>query len=201
MAALTLWQVIEAALGYQWLDDTKRTIRRIASAFRAAVYALLAWTALKFVTSQRVALDDSSAKDTTDTLFHLPGGQLLVLVVGLGVAVAAVDQVQRGLRRSFVKYDLQGVPPRWAVNLGIVGWVAKGVALAVVAGLFLTAAFTHAPSDAGGLDRALSTLRGLPAGQLLLGLVAAGLAAFGVFCFTWARCARHDAQEPEGGLR
>lgn len=201
MAALTLWQVIEAALGYQWLDDRKRLVRRIASGFRAAVYASLSWTAFKFLTSGRIASGESSSQQTTNTLFSLPGGRLLVALVGIGVAVAAIDQIQRGIRKSFVKYDLQGTPPLWAVRLGILGWVAKGGALAVVAGLFLTAAMHDSAKDAGGLDRALQTLRGWPAGQALLALVALGLACFGVFCFVWARYARHDAQEPEGGIR
>ena len=43
---------------------------------------------------------------------------------------------------------------------------------------------------AGGLDAALQTLRDAPAGPVLLGLVAVGLVAFGLYCGVRARFAR-----------
>ena len=57
--------------------------------------------------------------------------------------------------------------------------------------LFALAGITHDPNKAGGLDQALRTLLGLPFGQILLTAVALGIAAFGVYCFVWARHAKH----------
>lgn len=69
--------------------------------------------------------------------------------------------------------------------------------LAVVAVLFVVAAVRHDLRRAGGLDMALATLRSQDLGQLLLALVAAGLACFGLYCFVWAPRARHDATVEE----
>jgi Domain of Unknown Function (DUF1206) len=72
-------------------------------------------------------------------------------------------------------------------RLGMVGYPAKGVALVLVGGLLGWAAITFDPAKASGLDGALRTLLDAPFGQVLLTLVALGIAAFGVFCFFRAR--------------
>ena len=72
----------------------------------------------------------------------------------------------------------------------MVGYVAKGVAIAVVGVLFVVAAVTHDPEKAGGLDAALKSLAALPFGQVILWIVGAGLVVYGVYCFARARYAR-----------
>jgi hypothetical protein len=76
------------------------------------------------------------------------------------------------------------ITTRW---LGIVGYVAKGIAYGVAGVLLVTAARTYDPAKARGLDAALRTLAAQPYGQLLLAIIAAGLAAFGVFCLLQMR--------------
>jgi hypothetical protein len=74
------------------------------------------------------------------------------------------------------------------VRLGQAGYVAKGFALGAVGGLFCWAALTFDSQKAGGLDAALRTLLDQrPLGQIAVGLTGLGLAAFGVYCFGWAR--------------
>jgi hypothetical protein len=48
----------------------------------------------------------------------------------------------------------------------------------------------HNPSEAQGLDGALATLASQPFGPYLLGLVAIGLAAYGIFALVEARYRR-----------
>ena len=76
------------------------------------------------------------------------------------------------------------------VVLGTVGWIAKGIALGLIGLLFGWAAIRHDPKKAGGLDAALGTLRDQPFGSVLLLAMAAGFAAFAVYCFVWSRNAR-----------
>ena len=73
------------------------------------------------------------------------------------------------------------------MQLGRAGYIAKGVALAIVGLLFLVAAWTAKAKEATGLDGALKTLREQPFGTFLLTLVALGLVAFGGYCFARAR--------------
>jgi hypothetical protein len=76
------------------------------------------------------------------------------------------------------------------VTFGVVGYVAKGIAIAVTGVLFIVAAWTHDPQKAGGLDAALHTLASLPFGTVILWIVGAGLVIYGLYCFARARYSR-----------
>ncbi len=71
--------------------------------------------------------------------------------------------------------------------LGTLGYLAKGVAYAVIGILLVVAAVKLDPQRAGGLDKALRTMATQPFGVVLLVAVAIGFAAFGVYCFFDAR--------------
>jgi hypothetical protein len=74
-----------------------------------------------------------------------------------------------------------------AVRSGQFGFVAKGVAIALIGVLVVVAAVRFRPDEAAGLDVALKTLAAQPFGPYLLVVVALGLAAYGVFCVFDAR--------------
>jgi hypothetical protein len=74
--------------------------------------------------------------------------------------------------------------------LGVIGTVARGVVFALAGALVIDAAVTYSPSKAGGVDKALLTLRDQPFGGFLLGLAAAGLIVFGVYGLCEARWRR-----------
>jgi hypothetical protein len=184
--SLVIWQVIEAIVGHEESDPKRRNARRASSIGRAIVYLALG------VLAVRVAMGSGSssgkAEDTVSArLMALPAGRYLVAAVGVVVIVVGVSQIVKGIRRKFVERDLDGSVARGVTWLGSAGWAAKGVALGLIGALFLLAAISYDPKKAGGMDQALTALRGQPFGPVLLMIVAAGLAAFGVYCFFWAR--------------
>jgi hypothetical protein len=73
------------------------------------------------------------------------------------------------------------------VAIGKVGHVGRGVAVGVVGALFTIAAWQFEPQKSGGLDQGLRTLLQQPFGPYLVGGVALGLGAFGLYCLAWAR--------------
>ncbi len=118
-----------------------------------------------------------------------PGGRLAVGAVGLAVLGVGGYHVVKGWPRRFLR-DLSEHPGTWAVWSGRLGYLAKGVSLAIVGALFLVAAWTASSSTASGLDGALRTLRDEPLGQWLLTVVALGIGAYGLYSFARARYAR-----------
>jgi len=68
-----------------------------------------------------------------------------------------------------------------------VGYVARGVVFALIGVFLVRAAWDYDPKEAVGFDGALAKLQQAPYGPLLLGLTAAGLVAFGLFCLVQAR--------------
>ena len=120
----------------------------------------------------------------------VPFGRVLVVAVGVVVLAVGISQIVKGIRQKFVEDDLAGGVAPWVVKLGTIGWVAKGIALGLIGVLFGWAAVKHDPDKAGGMDAALSALRDQPFGTVLLLAMAVGFAAFGVYCFVWARNAK-----------
>lgn len=187
--ALVVWRVIEAFTGHRAKDGKQRTFKRAGSLLKAALYGSLGWTAFK------IALGDGSDGDSTDTttakIMVLPGGQILVGLVGLAILGYGARLVYRGLSESFVSNldakGSRGSDGRAYVTLGKVGYVSKGLALFVVAGLFVWAAWTQDPEKSGGLDQALHKVLQQPFGMPMLIAMGLGIGCYGLFCFAWAK--------------
>ena len=117
----------------------------------------------------------------------LPMGQLLVGLGGVALIAIGGYLVYRGLSKGFESSLKPGATSsragRIAVRLAMVGYPAKGLALAAVGLLFVVAAWTFDPKKAGGLDVALRKLLDEPFGPWLVGAIGLGLAAYGLYCF------------------
>jgi hypothetical protein len=107
--------------------------------------------------------------------------------VGLGM-------VSEGLRRKFEKQlqmnELHGATRTAVVRLGMIGTTARGVVFAVAGALVVAAAVNYDASKSTGLDGALRTLADRPYGPWLLGVLAVGLIAFGLYGLAAARYAK-----------
>ncbi len=189
MLLLVVWRVLEFAAGHrEETDDAKRWRKRATSLGKGVLYAALAWSAVK------TALGDSSGGGTDSTtaqLMDLPAGQFVVGAVGLAIIGYGALLVFRGWTEKFTEHlDAQGQSGKDGsafVLFGKVGYIAKGIALAVVGGLFGYAAITHEAKKSGGLDQALQTVLEQPFGQILLLGIAVGIGCYGLFCFARAR--------------
>lgn len=187
--ALVLWQVLEALWGHRDKDGGKRLVKRLTSAGKAVLYASLAFTAF------RTAIGSSSSGRGTDGItarvMGMPGGPVLVGVVGLAILVVAGFLAYSGWKEKFrSKLESEGKTGKDGsayVTFGKVGYIGKSIAIASVGVLFLYAAFTHDPQKSGGLDEALHRLLQQPFGAPVLVLIAVGFACYGLFCFAWAR--------------
>lgn len=178
-ALLALWQLLEAAVEPELGD-------RLKHLGKAVLYAALTATAVTVVQGASSSGSGSSA-GVTARVMEQPWGPALMVVAGLGVLVVAGYHVVKGWTSGFLS-DLEGHPGTWAERLGRIGYIAKGVALAVV-GVLLALVPRAGSEEAPGLDGALRTVVELPFGPYLLTLVALGLAAYGLYSFARARYA------------
>ncbi len=194
MAALALWQVLLALFGYGYLDGFDLLRRKLASLGRAVLYLALGAAVVRTLWGVREDSNEATRASSAALLDQWYGPALLVLL-GTAIVVVGLAFVRRGILRTFAVHDLQGSVPRWAIWLGSVGWVAKGLTQAAAGVLLWLAVWAHDPAQAGGLDLALKGLSGQPYGRVLLLAVAAGIAAFGLYCLLWAFNARHDVSK------
>lgn len=187
--SLALWHALEAFLARG--EAARRWGLRASEAGQALVFAALGVIAAAVALGARPDADES-AQSASRGLLAVPGGVFLLGAIGLGVAIAGIAFVVMGVRRSF--RSKMSIPAgdlgRVVTALGVVGFVAKGIALGVIGVLLIVAAVEVDPDAAGGLDSAVQALLDLPAGPWLAGIVGAGLIAYGVFCGFRARFAR-----------
>jgi hypothetical protein len=199
MLALALWQAGEVLLWWRGLLDPAHRMRTafvcVRCLAKALAYAVLGVTALLFAVGLEYEADERLRELTGDTL-DIPGGA--VLVGGVAVAVIAVGlyTLVRGLTGGFMKdIDLPAAPDRWEPlieGIGRVGYVAKGIAVALVGFLLWQAATSADVSTATGLDGALAAVAGVAAGPWLLTAIGAGFAAFGLYALARARYPDRD---------
>ncbi len=190
--ALALWLVVDGTL--ERGADAKRTwIERLKSWGKAVVYGVIGVTALR--TALGAGQDSSrSTRQGSSTLLGLPGGQVLLAIVGLGVVGLGIALIHRGVAKKFLETIRVpgGSRGRTVVVLGQVGYAARGTAIAVVGVLFVVAAVRTDPGAASGLDGALRAFAGLPFGRVVLAAVGAGWIASGIYSIARARLARLD---------
>lgn len=189
MFLLVVWRLVEAVAGHrEEQESATRWRKRATSLGKAVIYGMLAWTAAK------TALGDGSKGGTdslTARLMDLPAGQAVVGAVGLGIVGYGGVLAYRGWSEKFTEHlDSQGqsgTDGSAYVLFGKVGYIAKGVAVGIVGGLFCYAAITHEAKKSGGLDKALQKVLDLPFGPALLLAIAVGIGCYGLFCFARSR--------------
>jgi hypothetical protein len=194
MVAFGVWQGLGAAAGFRWTSGMTRVRKRVGAAAKTvAVLAVAVVGVQLLVTGSSGGSSSQSFEEVTAGLLALPGGWIVVGLMGVAVIVIAGIMSYTGIARTFsddLDYDRLPDRLRRPVEvLGVVGHVARAVAFAVVGVLFVVAALQADPTRAGGLDQALKTLAAQPYGPLLLVAVGTGFAAFGVYSFaeSWAR--------------
>ncbi|MGC5170633.1 DUF1206 domain-containing protein [Micromonospora sp. DT81.3] len=188
--ALAIWQITEA-ITERNPDTKKKWGYRLKYIGTAVAYIGIAITALVYAMGGQSDSSQSSQSFSAQ-LLSTPAGVVLLVLFGLLIAGIGVAFIVRGITRAFEKHlDLPaGTTGKGIVTFGIVGYVAKGIAIGVTGVLFVVAAFTRDPAQAGGLDSALHSLAVLPFGTVILWIVGAGLILYGLFCFARARYAR-----------
>lgn len=192
MFVLALWRVLEAWVGHEYAEGGKKWRKKAVSLGKAIIYGSIGVSALGVALGSGGGKKGKSGTDSfTAKVLDLPFGQVLVGAIGLAIIAYGANMAYRGWTEKFLEHlDAEGKSSeastayRW---VGKVGYIAKGAAVAAVGGLFLYAAFTHDAKKSGGLDQALEKIAAQPYGQVLLTLVAAGIACYGLFCFARAR--------------
>jgi Na+/proline symporter len=118
----------------------------------------------------------------------------LVILVGcvvLGIAAYLFNKAYRAtFTRNLNLSTLNGNTRKGVITLGRLGHAALGIVFTIIGFFLVIAAVKHNPGDAKGLDTALIELLNQPFGPWLLGIVALGLLAYGIYSFAEARYRR-----------
>lgn len=128
---------------------------------------------------------EQTQEQVVGTVMRFAWGPWLVGAVGLGVMAVGAWQVLQGWRANFEmrfdSYALNARQRRWATRIGRFGTIARGLVFGLIGLFLLLAALKNNPAEVRGVDGTLLELSRQPYGPYLLGVVAGGLVAYGVY--------------------
>ena len=190
-AGYALWRFAVAVLGEKIESEEDVGVgKRLLYAARALLYASLCYSALALALS-RGGGESNKEDKVTATVFDWPAGRWLVGGAGLAIVGYGLWNGYGALSRNFEKdlkvEQMSAGERRLVCAVGRAGFAARGVVFTLIGIFVVKAALEYDPKEPVGLDGALQRLSEQPYGPTLLGTVAAGLIAFGVFSLARAR--------------
>jgi hypothetical protein len=190
-AGYALWRFAVAVLGEKIeSEEDVGLAKRLLYAARALVYASLCYSALALVLT-RDGGKSTTEDEATATVFDWPAGRWLVGAAGMAIVGYGLWNGYRALSRNFEKdlkvEQMSSGERRLICAVGRAGFAARGIVFTLIGIFVVKAALEYDPNEPVGLDGALQRLSEQPYGRALLGTVAAGLIAFGIFSLARAR--------------
>ena len=171
--------------------DAKGLVQRLGYAGNGLIYASLALSAVKLVLGSGSGTNSNSTEDATARLLSQPFGQWLVGTGGAFIIGLGFYQFYKAFTAKFRKEmnlsQLSDTEKNWVTFIGRFGLAARGVVFCVI-GFFLIQAARHSDaSKARGSGEALKALEQQPYIPWVLGIVAVGLVAYGIYMIIQAR--------------
>jgi hypothetical protein len=191
-AAYAIWRFAQAFFDKNNDGDGAKGLAKRAGYFgRGAIYAALTYSTIKILSGSAEQSQNQKAHKTTATVLSWPAGKWIVGAAGLVLIGVGLWNGYRALEKKFLKNwkteRMSATAQRWGTRSGVVGLLARMVVFGLIGVFVVKAAYDYDPREAIGLDGALQKLASQTYGSWLLGLVAAGLLAYAVYCFFEAR--------------
>jgi hypothetical protein len=192
LAGYALWGAVCAALDpLHEGHSPKGLVNRAGFASSAVAYATLLVVTIRFIVAGTKPHSITSYAWIT-ALLAKPFGAWLIGIIGFATIAGSIfGEVIPGMRGSF-RSDLDLArrsrsEHRWAMRMGRIGIITRGIVFAIIGIYFVAAAFHANPHHQTGTDGALLGLARQPFGLALLGGAGLGLIVFGVFSMMCAR--------------
>lgn len=196
LASYALWRVTQALRdtehkGTSWKGLAIRT----GYACIGVVYAGLSFSAARLILGGEAgAGSDEMTRGWTAFALMFPLGQLLVGLAGLSVIGFGLWQCYKAFtakfRHKWKRHEMNEHGRTLAKRAGQVGLVARAIVFFIIGLFLIQAAWLARAEKAQGLSGALRTLEQQPYGPYVLGAVALGLVAYGLYMFVEARYRR-----------
>jgi hypothetical protein len=191
-AAYALWRFVQALAEHGEDGKLKSWGKRAGYVGRGLIYAGLTFSAVKILLgSGGSQSQNAKTHHTTAVVLTWPAGRWLVGIAGLCLFGAGLWNLYRGIALKFEERwrtgEMSHTERTWGKRVGTVGHVARAVVFGLIGVFVIEAALDYNPKDAVGLDGALQKLGAASYGPYLLGLTAAGLVCYGLYCLVDAR--------------
>lgn len=187
-----VWRLTEAFADIEGEgNEPKGLAKRAGHAVNGVVYGGIGLQAGLLALGRSGGGGGSSQQEWTARFMSLPFGRWLVGLAGLFVIGYGLYQIYEAWKEKYrerlIYARMSAAERRWVDPLSKAGLVAHGIVLSLVGAFLIQAAYTFNPQEAQGLGGALNEIARQPFGPWLLGIMALGLIAYGVYKLAQAR--------------
>lgn len=187
LAGYVVWGLVRAVGN----PENSGTGHRIFYGVTAVIYGFLLVEATRLVLSGTGGGSGGSNGDAAHwsaEVMQQPFGHWILGLVGVAIGLYGLHQLidawRVDLDDQLALGRMSARARRWAVRAGRLGLAARGVVFGIIGYYVVRAALQSSPSEARGLDTVLDAMRDTP---WLLGVIALGLLAYGVYNLIRAR--------------
>lgn len=165
-------------------DDISGIAKRIGLVIAGLAYGVLAYSAFRILTNSGSS-GGNQAADWTAQVMQQPYGIWLIGITGVVIIGVGIYQLYKAYKTKFREklkvQEMSLTETKWGIRAGRIGIAARAIVFSII-GVFLVQASMQAdPQQAGGVGKALQTLTTQPYGPWLLGVIALGLVAYGLY--------------------
>jgi hypothetical protein len=187
-----LWRFVQAFADPDHKGtDAEGIVKRVGYFISGVLYAGLGVAAVRLILGSGGGGGGSNADSWTAKLMAQPFGLWLVGIVGALTIGFGLYQLYKAYQADFFDKlktaEMSASERTWTKRTGRAGLAARGVVFCIMGVFLIEAALNANPEEARGLGGALDTLAAQPYGPYLLGVVALGLLAYGIYCGVNAR--------------
>ncbi|KAA5542595.1 DUF1206 domain-containing protein [Roseiconus nitratireducens] len=180
----TAWRWVQAGKDTEGVGtDAKGLVKRTGYAISGGSYLLLGC----FAGSLALGMGGGgqSGGNGPSFLMDSTGGRVLLGIIAAIVIGTGIYFIIKGYKAKFMeKYNLAEMSNRFrqlAFHAGRTGLITRGVAVIIIGGFFLSAAWSGTRGgEIGGMGDALATIASQPYGKILIGITGFGLMAYAV---------------------
>jgi hypothetical protein len=198
LISYSLWGLIRAFLDpFHKGTDMEGLVARGGFLVSAITYAFFVMPTYDLIQGTSSGSQTGNTQRTIGAVLSMPWGWAIVGILGIAGIVAGFYQIYRAINskfdQTFKPYAMTPEQLRIAKQAGRFGTIARGVVFSLVGFFLCLAAFYSNPRQAKTFDGALDFLAKQPYGLWLMGIIAIGLIAFGIYSLlgaAWFRLKR-----------
>lgn len=195
LAGYAVWRFVEAVLDPEHRGHgVSGALKRVGKFANGLLHSALVVYAVGVITGKALGNEEDGTKSWTGRILSWEYGPWLVGAVGVGIIVFAIVQMKKAwschLDEHLDLHRLGESARKVVVQLSRFGLGARAFVFALIGAFLVSAAFRSDPNRAKGLGDALATVRAWSFGGAILGVVAVGLIAYGVYELVEARYRR-----------
>jgi uncharacterized membrane protein YidH (DUF202 family) len=187
-----IWRFIQSLSDPENIGSDAKAKAKRAGFFLSALFYL----SFAFLAVKKIVSSGSSGGSGGSKLQGLDPTIVTVVlaIIGVGMAVKAIIHFVQAYKGKFLdKYRVGDLKmEKFVRKAGYIGFYARSAVMAILSFIFFRAAFGGGSKEMKGTKEAFSFLQDSSYGTILMGVTAAGLAAYGLFVLALSRYRKFD---------